>query len=156
MTQVKAAAGVDQDQVCPARGRLRFRPRRHRTKESHIMPASARAAPPPAAEQAAQQLGQQLGFDTAAMNGVLQPSRQMAELANSMGTEVLRFASRRLRAQAEYFDALTHCCTMQDILDRQMEFLRRAGSEYTEELGAVMRLAQPTTEAEARKDGTAN
>lgn len=82
------------------------------------------------------------------MNGALQPSRQIAELAGTMGAEVLRFASRRLRAQAEYFDALTQCRTMQELMERQMDFLQRAGSEYTEELGAVMKLAQTTAEPE--------
>jgi hypothetical protein len=116
------------------------------------MPAPAQAPPRPSAQQAAQPLG----FDAAAVNGVLLPSRQIAELASNFGTEVLRFASRRLHAQAEHFDALTRCGSMQDVMDRQMEFLRRASSEYTEELGAVMRLAQPAPDAQARKDGTAD
>lgn len=108
------------------------------------MPTSPRATPPPTPHSGAPGFG----LDAVAMNGALQPSRQIAELASTMGVEVLRFASRRLRAQAEYFDALTQCRTMQELMERQMDFLQRAGSEYTEELGAVMKLAQTTTEPE--------
>lgn len=81
------------------------------------MPPTARDTPPAPAEQSAQSTG----ISTATMNRALLRSYHMAELANTMGTEVLRFASRRLRAQAEYFDALARCGSVQDVPDRQME-----------------------------------
>jgi hypothetical protein len=124
----------------------------HSHQGESTMPPTSRATPPPAAERTTQQPG----VDPAALNGMLVPSRHMAELANTMGTEVLRFASRRLPAQAEHFDALTRCTSMQYILEGQMEFLRRAGSEYTDELGAVMRRAQSQADADAPKDRAAN
>lgn len=77
------------------------------------------------------------------LDGVMAQSRLFTDMAGTFGAELLRFASRRMAAQAELLVGLAQCRTVQDVLDRQMDFVRRAGSDYAEEFGAIAKLAQP-------------
>jgi hypothetical protein len=76
------------------------------------------------------------------LDGVMAQSRLMTDLAGTFGAELLRFASRRMQAHADLYAGLVRCRTMQEMLDRQMDFVRQAGSDYAEEFGAMAQLAQ--------------
>ena len=78
------------------------------------------------------------------LDGVMMQSRMFTDMAGTFGAELLRFASRRMAAQAELMVGLAQCRTVQEMLDRQMEFMRRAGADFAEEFGALAKLAQPT------------
>jgi len=77
------------------------------------------------------------------VSGLLEPSRLMAEMATKFGCEALRLASRRLRAQAEFLDALARCRNVRELTDQQLDFVRRAGSDYSAEFTAMLQPAQP-------------
>jgi hypothetical protein len=82
----------------------------------------------------------------AAGNGGASLALPFAEMAAVMGTEVLRFASRRLQAQADHISTLANCRSLEEVMARQVEFLNRAGSEWSEELGAVLKLSYQRAE----------
>ncbi|MCC7280854.1 MAG: phasin family protein [Acetobacteraceae bacterium] len=70
-----------------------------------------------------------------------------ADMAGTFGAELLRFASRRMAAQAELLVGLSQCRTVQDLLDRQMDFMRCAGADYAEGFSTMAKLAQSTQPA---------
>jgi hypothetical protein len=79
---------------------------------------------------------------TDGLDGVMAQSRMLTDMAGTFGAEVLRFASRRMQAHAELYAGLVRCRTMQEMLDRQMDFVRQASTDYVEEFGAIAQLAQ--------------
>lgn len=76
------------------------------------------------------------------LGGAMAQSRLFTDMAGTFGTELFRFASRRMQAQAELLAGLWQCRTVQEMLERQMEFVCRAGTDYAEQFGTMAQLAQ--------------
>lgn len=77
------------------------------------------------------------------MDGMMVQSRLFTDMASTFGAELLRFAGRRMQAQADLLAGLAKCRTMQEMLEQQMDFVRQAGTDYAQEFGAMAQLAQP-------------
>jgi hypothetical protein len=92
---------------------------------------------------------------TDGIDGVMTQSRLMTDLATTFGMDLLRFATRRMQAHVDLYAGLVRCRTMQDLLDQQVAFMQRAGSDYADELSAMTQLARPPG-ATAGAKGTAD
>ncbi len=55
------------------------------------------------------------------------------ELPLRLTAETMRFASRRLQAQAEHLSALTRCGSLMDLVELQTAFVTKGVSDYRHE-----------------------
>lgn len=75
-------------------------------------------------------------------SGMMAPSLLLNEMANTLGAELLRFAGRRMQAQAEFLACMAQCRSVQQVLDQQMDFMRRCGIDYAEGFGTFAQISQ--------------
>ncbi|QPC44149.1 phasin family protein [Kaustia mangrovi] len=64
------------------------------------------------------------------------------DMPMTLTAEGLRFAGKRLQAQAELFSQLAHCKSLSDAVDVQSHFVETAMSDYGAEATKVMEEAQ--------------
>jgi hypothetical protein len=70
----------------------------------------------------------------------------------AMTVEVLRFAARRMSAQADHLAEMAHCKNLADAFDSQSAFFQSAAKQYSQEAEVLMkeiREAAPSTKAAA-------
>ena len=70
----------------------------------------------------------------------------------AMTVEVLRFAGRRMSAQADHLAEISHCKNFGEALNSQSAFFQSAAKEYSQEAEVLMkeiREAAPSTKAAA-------
>ena len=68
-----------------------------------------------------------------------------AQIAASQ--EILDFASKRMRAQADFIESLSHCDNLEQATSRHREFLAAAGQQYSEEMSQLMGLVHKNLSA---------
>lgn len=71
------------------------------------------------------------------------------DLPLRLTAETMRFASRRLQAQAEHLAALTRCGSLMDLVELQTTFVTQGVSDYRDEATTLSHDLQETAFAKA-------
>jgi hypothetical protein len=56
--------------------------------------------------------------------------------------EIFDFVCKRMKAQADFYDTLSHCKEVGQIVESQQQFWNRASKDYAEEAGHLVEVAQ--------------
>jgi hypothetical protein len=81
----------------------------------------------------------------------LLPQKQMTDMTLMLAQEMFDFAGRRLRAQAQFMDALRRCGDFQQLVELQMRYMSQTGTDYVDEAGHVAKALQARAAADAGK-----
>lgn len=75
-------------------------------------------------------------------DALIHSSDAVAENLESVNSEVLGFAGKRLRHNAETFRDFTKCSNFEDVVDLQRKWFQKASEHYTAEAGKIFGLHQ--------------
>jgi hypothetical protein len=94
------------------------------------------------------------GLDPAFAERVMMTQRQMADMSLMMAREMMDFATRRFRAQAEFVESLTRCGDPQQLMETQLRFLAQTSSDYADEMSHIAKAVRTTAAANEAMSGT--
>jgi len=87
------------------------------------------------------------GLDPAFAERVFMTQRQIADMTLVMAREMMDFATRRFRAQAEFVESLARCGDPQQMMDAQLRFVAQATSDYADEMSHMAKTVRTTVAA---------
>jgi hypothetical protein len=94
------------------------------------------------------------GLDPALAERVFMTQRQMADVTLMMAREMMDFATRRFRAQAEFVESLARCGDPQQMMETQLRFVAQATSDYADEMSHMAKTVRTTVAANEAVSGT--